>query len=184
MKKISLAGILAASITGCVLQLPAPQDPKPVTAPIKETPTQAPTQPQPQPQPQAPLPAVESSWIDFGVGNGMSYQLKKGSFRFDQDTSGVALAVALGRIVHQDTNQINALQFYVRAAECIKERGMLAMTDVNGQLISQAEFMFSAGTIASNIAETICAVAVDEATKLQKQRPQKPAPSKKIDSAI
>jgi hypothetical protein len=174
MKKIPLVIILATSMAGCVLQLPAPQDAKPAAPQIKE----------PRPQPVAEEPVADSPWIDFGVGNGMSYQLKKGSFRFDQDTAGIALAVALGRIVHQDTHQINALQFYVRAAECIKERGTLAMTDVNGQLFSQAEFMFSAGTIASNIAETICAVAVDEAVKLQQQTPKKSTLPKKIESAI
>ncbi|MGY3172388.1 hypothetical protein ACVWYU_001765 [Pseudomonas sp. TE12234] len=170
MKKIALVGVLVISMAGCVLQLPATQDPKPAVAQVTE--------------PQAQPPAVESQWIDYGIGEGMSYQLKKGSFRFDQDTTGVALAVALGRVVHQNTNKINALQFYVRAAECVQERGTLAMTDVNGAIVAQVEFMFDAGTIASNIAETICTVAMKEASKVRQQTPQKTAPAKPIGSAI
>lgn len=172
MHKLALVTILATSMTGCVLQLPVPQDPKPASVQS--------TAPKPAPEP----PAVESQWIDYGVGEGMDYQLKKGSFRFDQDTSGVALAVALGRVVHQNINRIDALQFYVRAEECLVERGTLAMTDVNGSVVAQVEFMFDTGTIASNIAETICSVAIQEAVKIHQQTPQKTAPTKPKGQAL
>ncbi|HEN8712340.1 TPA: hypothetical protein U8203_002779 [Pseudomonas putida] len=174
MRKAALNSSIAALMVGCI-QLP-PQ----------EVSQQAPqSQERTNPQPVPSKPVIDSGqWIDFGGGNGMSFQLKKGSFRFDQDKGGVVVAVALGRILDQSNGQVSAIQFYVKAQECVNERGSLVMTDVQGAALNQFDFLFDAGNIASSIAETICAVAYEKAAEIQQKNPQKAVPVKPRAPAI
>jgi len=108
----------------------------------------------------------------------MSFQLKRGSFRFDQDTKGVFVAVALGRILNKNNGQITPVQFYVKTQDCVNERGLLIMTDLQGTGLNQFDFIFDAGNIASGIAQAICGVAYEKAAEMQRKSPQKVVPVK------
>lgn len=168
MRRTALISSVAALMVGCI-QLP-PQE-------VGQQPSESQERTNPQPVPPNQI-TDNGRWIDFGGGNGMSFQLKKGSFRFDQDKGGIFVAVALGRVLDQSNGQVSAIQFYVKAQECVNERGSLVMTDVQGAVLNQFDFLFDAGNIASNIAQTICAVAYEKAAEIQQQTPQRVVPVK------
>ncbi|WP_115085321.1 hypothetical protein [Pseudomonas wadenswilerensis] len=174
MRNAALISSIAALMVGCI-QLP-PQE-------VGQQAPQSQEKTNPQPAPSQQI--IDSGqWIDFGGSNEMSFQLKKGSFRFDQDKGGVFVAVALGRILDQSNGQVSAIQFYVTAQECVNERGSLVMTDVQGAALNQFDFLFDAGNIASSIAQTICAVAFKKAAEVQQQNPQRVVPVKPKAPAI
>lgn len=168
MRRIALISSIAALMVGCI-QMP-PQEAR------QQTP-QPPEMTTPPPAPRNQI-IDNDQWIDFGGGNEMSFQLKKGSFRFDQNAKGVFVAVALGRILDKNNGQISPIQFYVKTQDCVNERGLLIMTDLQGTGLNQFDFIFDAGNIASGIAQTICGVAYEKAAEIQRQSPQKVVPVK------
>ncbi|MNJ32039.1 hypothetical protein D3C77_266940 [compost metagenome] len=184
MHKIVLIPFFAASVSGCVLQLPPQQqEPPPATQQVHSSSTTWDAQ-APKPQPQSPPASSDNDWIDFGTSNGMTYQFKKGSFRFDQDTKGNALAVGLGRVFDSTNGQVTAGQWYVPVDDCLREMGSLVMTDIHGAALWRVDFMFDAGNIASNLAQTMCGAAYQKAYELKQQDQRQTKPAKPKGSAI
>lgn len=179
MHKSAFISIAAALISGCVLQLPPQQQDVKNGQQQSPSPTLDTQQPKPEPKPSP----SSSEWIDFGTSQGMTYQAKKGSFRFASGDKGGTLAVALGRILDANSGNVTAGQWYVTIDDCAQQMGSLVMTDTSGAAQWKVDFMFDAGNIASEIAETICGVAYQKAIEL-KEKEQKRAPSKAKGSAI
>jgi len=158
MLKPAALSLSFALLGGCVLQLPAPQQP-----------------PSPLPN-QAKQPSqlkfgdeVPGGWLHVSTMDNNAYQVQAGSFRFDRDTDGKSLAVVIARSVDLSNQRIFIFQWSVATEDCISGRGTLLMHDMKGDLIGHNEFVFKGGNLGSNVAELICGVAVNEAGKQQRQ---------------
>lgn len=105
----------------------------------------------------ASIACAEAMWIDSAESSAHKYSIKGGSFNVTKDKSGAAVAVVTGRSEAKLTNTIKVEKWYVRIADCKKEEGKLITTDLSGKFVSENDFVFGAGSVASAHAETICA---------------------------
>lgn len=171
MCKMAALFALSIAVSGCVLQLPSPVLSAPSPAPLAQSKPDTALQ-------SKPLNSGDSvdGWVQIATIDQNAYQVQEGSFRFDGDTKGNALAVVIVRAINLHSKDISLFQWSVPADDCISGRGALVMHDIQGNLIGNNEFVFGGGTLASLMAETICGVAVKEAKALQKAPSERPAP--------
>ncbi|MBT9571076.1 MAG: hypothetical protein IV106_08205 [Pseudomonas umsongensis] len=159
MRKAALIPFLATMLSGCILQLPAPE-PSSESPKVAATPSKA-ELPKPQPE------ISNIGWTDIGSVDEYRYQIQDGSFRFDKNSNGTALAVVIGRRIITTSQDILLLQWSVSAQDCVNERGSITVYDVNGNPSFQNDFVFGGGTLASIVAETVCAAAMKAAETIQ-----------------
>jgi hypothetical protein len=163
-------------MTGCILQLPAPES-TPISEPAPAHQIRTDSQPVPA-QPSQSEPKANTDWVEVGSAENLAYQIKRGSFRFDRDTSGNYLAVLMGRQIDLTTKDVYFVQWTVRAQDCGIEHGSIYAYGMDGKVLWSNDFVFSGGTIAATIAEAICLLARD-AAGVDSQQPAEKAPKPK-----
>lgn len=99
-------------------------------------------------------------WISLGESNGgLKWEAMPGSFEFSKNRNKSSIAVIAGRVVNSKTTDIQLYKWYVSTADCSKKMGKLVSLGVDGEYQFDSDFMYGSGSVASNIAEFICAVA-------------------------
>jgi len=106
------------------------------------------------------------SWISLDENkDGLKWEAKPGSFEFLKNRNKVPIAVIAGRVVNSKTSDIQLYKWYVSAADCSKKMGKLVSLGVDGEFQFDNDFMYGSGSVASSVAEFICAVADDNIKK-------------------
>lgn len=108
----------------------------------------------------APLSA-EDPWITVGKTAESVFSIKEGSLSIEETKGGEGVAAVLGRVNNSD-GTILIRQWYVSGEHCQREFGKLVTLDTNGNFEFDNDFAFNSGSVASSIAEMICA-AIREA---------------------
>lgn len=111
------------------------------------------------PQDRTSLMAKEVPWITYGTANGMTFQMKTGSFGPGYDLENREIIGGFGRVSREGINQVEILQIYVTLEDCRKKIGTLYAANAQGVPVLKADFMNEGGTVASNMADSLCAVA-------------------------
>ena len=107
-----------------------------------------------------------TKWISLDESmEGLKWEAKPGSFEFSTNRNKVAIAVIAGRVVNPKNSEILLYKWYVSAADCSKKMGKVVSLSVGGEYLFDSDFMYESGTIASTVAEFICAVADDNIKK-------------------
>ncbi|PRA59128.1 MULTISPECIES: hypothetical protein [Pseudomonas] len=108
------------------------------------------------------------SWISLDeTKDGLKWEAKPGSFEFSTNRNKVSVAVIAGRVVNSKTSDIALYKWYVSAADCSKKMGKLVSLGVDGEYQFDNDFMYGSGSVASSVAEFICAVADNNIKKAE-----------------
>jgi len=119
-------------------------------------------------------PKESDLWITLATSTatGTSYSVLKESGQFNKNDNGVPVYVVTGRTVDKN-GDISALMWYVKLEQCVAGKGHLTTTDPLGNFVVGTQYAFGMGTVASQIAETLCNVAEASAADLNKKSPPK-----------
>lgn len=108
------------------------------------------------------------SWISLDeTKDGLKWEAKPGSFELSTNRNKVSVAVIAGRVVNSKTSDIALYKWYVSAADCSKKMGKLVSLGVDGEYQFDNDFMYGSGSVASSVAEFICAVADNNIKKAE-----------------
>lgn len=109
-----------------------------------------------------------TNWISLDeTKDGSKWEAKPGSFEFSTNRNKISVAVIAGRVVNSKTSEIQLYKWYVTAADCSKKMGKLVSLGVDGEYQFDNDFMYGSGSVASSIAEFICAVADNNIKKAE-----------------
>lgn len=111
--------------------------------------------------------ASESDWVLVGDAGGTTWAVQKSSFYLGKNGAGVPIAVVTGRQVDKSTTRIDLQKWYVPLNACAAGSGKLTTTTLDGQFLYENDYLKGAGSVASDIADFICAVY---ALELQQQK--------------
>lgn len=108
--------------------------------------------------------AQASPWIEVSRAQNLVYEARSGSLEYSVTEKTKEPIIALTVRV-RDLRPGGAITFeknYVRAIDCANGRGNVVTTDLDGRARFQTEFMLQGGSVASQIAEIICAAAIHD----------------------
>lgn len=112
--------------------------------------------------------SAETNWISLGeTDEGIKWEAKPGSFEFTTNRNKAPIAVIAGRVVNSKNSGIELYKWYVSAADCSKKMGKIVSLSVGGEYQFDTDFMYGSGSVASGIAEFICAVADNQIKKAE-----------------
>jgi hypothetical protein len=105
----------------------------------------------------ATTPAIaDDNWTLISKSDSKTYEARIGSLRPIFTASGEPAAIILLRVVDIATKTIRFVKHYVRIADCRLGYGKIGEADLSGRPISENQFVFDGGNVASTIAQTIC----------------------------
>lgn len=108
-----------------------------------------------------PLPAVAQDWLPLSEGSTFKFEGRRGTLKFSTNRAGIPVVTAMGRSINKANSNIAFEQWYVTVAECQQGFGTLITTDLNGDVISQNQFVEGGGNVASTLAEMLCGAVKD-----------------------
>lgn len=111
----------------------------------------------------------QTNWIRVAETDDSTWEVKPGSFEVSQTKGKQDIAVVIGRINNSKTKQVTVGKWYVTLYDCSREMGKMVTLDLDGKFRFENDFVFGAGSVATAIAESICAVhAFDVKSRDQK----------------
>jgi hypothetical protein len=99
---------------------------------------------------------ADTRWIRLSESNDMVWEVKPGSLDASRTKGGADIAVVVGRVRHVKNKNVSVYQWYVTLEDCDREMGKVVSLDMDGKFRFETEFVFSAGSVASIMAEAIC----------------------------
>lgn len=105
--------------------------------------------------------AADDNWVVVTSSNINVYSIKKKSVVLEKTKGGTTVVVGLGRSKNIKSTTVSVFQMYVSVADCAKEGGLFVVTDLSGKITGESEFVYSLGTVASDMAELLCDVYKD-----------------------
>lgn len=104
--------------------------------------------------------ADDPNWTKITSNNdGVVWYIKNGSLEFTATKNETPIALVVGRVNWGKNKKINLNKWYVSAEDCAQEMGKVVTLDIGGSYLFETDFVFKAGTVASNLAEVICGIA-------------------------
>lgn len=101
---------------------------------------------------------ADSDWVSVGKDKLSAFDVRVGSYE-ERYVNGKAVYSVLFRYTDNKTKQIELMHWNVTPSDCARKYGSLFATDLtNDQVQLTNAFVFSAGTIASSVAEAICGI--------------------------
>lgn len=105
--------------------------------------------------------ATAQSWVKITESDANTFFVQSGSVRVGENDSGVKVIIGNGKSVVNSTGRITGVQWYVPMSHCVQKRGKLVVTDTVGKYLSENDFIYGLGNIASAIAEILCDVVLE-----------------------
>lgn len=99
----------------------------------------------------------DSLWLAASSSNDTQWDIRRGSLELSKNRKGDDIAVVLGRSTTLSTRNISLRKWYVTFADCDREMGLLVVLSLEGKFVFEADFVFGGGSVASRVAELICA---------------------------
>jgi len=93
------------------------------------------------------------NWTLIASGDTKKYEARIGSLRPVFTEAGEPAVIILIRVTEFATRTITFVRHYVRIADCRAGFGKLGQADLSGRAVSEAEFVFDGGNVASTIAQ-------------------------------
>ena len=106
-------------------------------------------------------------WTLITSSDTKTYEARIGSLRPVFTEAREPAVIILVRVTEFTTRKMTFVRHYVRIADCRAGFGKLGEADLSGRAISEAEFVFDGGNVASTIAQTICIGADLQAQEIQ-----------------
>ncbi|WP_322629592.1 hypothetical protein [Halothiobacillus sp.] len=109
----------------------------------------------------APSANAQSEWRKFQTtpDNNIELDVKFGSMRAETTKEGTTINALTVRVLNKITNTINLEKWYVSSKDCKGKAGELVTAHINGKFMSETDFVFGGGNVASYMAEVICNAA-------------------------
>lgn len=101
--------------------------------------------------------AADDGWTVVASTDTMVWSAKNGSLYTTKNGSGAMVVAVIGRIADSATNTVRLTKWYVPVADCADGLGKVTTTDVSGNFQFDNDFVQGAGTVASGLADAICA---------------------------
>lgn len=105
----------------------------------------------------ASLVQGQTNWIRVAETDDSAWEVKPGSYEAGQTKGKQDIAVVIGRINNSKTKQVTVGKWYVTLSDCSREMGTIVTLDLDGKFRFENDFVFGAGSVATAIAESICA---------------------------
>lgn len=105
--------------------------------------------------------ATAQQWVKITESDSNTFFIQSGTVKFSENDSGVKVVIGNGKSVSNSTGKITGVQWYVPVVHCVQKRGKLVVTDTVGKYLSENDFIYGLGNIASAIAEIMCDVVLD-----------------------
>lgn len=101
-----------------------------------------------------------SSWIQIAASDtgDVSFSAHKGSFEVAKTKDGTVVGSILGQYTIKENNTVYYYKLYASQADCAAGYGQLVLLDTDGTYSSESAFVSKGASIASGIADFICAV--------------------------
>ncbi|WP_156804268.1 hypothetical protein [Rhodanobacter fulvus] len=109
----------------------------------------------------------DSAWVEVSSTDTQTYSVRKGSFEITQTKAGAPIAVVLGQSTGVNTKAVVYRKWYVSKDDCVGGLGKLVILSINGDYAGEIDFVSKGESAASNIADTICSVYLEEIKKQQ-----------------
>jgi len=109
------------------------------------------------------MTSYAQEWVPLSQSGDISYEILAGSIRVIKAEKD-SVVVGTGRVVTLTDNTITAELWAVPIAHCRVKRGVLVVLDVLGEVKSRHSFVYGLGTVAADVAEIMCRVALDAQT--------------------
>lgn len=103
--------------------------------------------------------AEQKDWVKITSSDTCLYEAKTDSLKIARNDGGEVVATIITRQTCSNRSSIDLNISYVRQRDCSRGAGKLVTLDMSGRKLFDNDFVFSARTVASNIAETICMAA-------------------------
>lgn len=101
---------------------------------------------------------ANDGWTLVAESNTVQYSAQNGSFISSQTRGGTEIFVVIGKSHDSTTNQISIEKWYVSVSDCAQGHGNLVTLDIDGNFKFENSYANGGGSVASGIAETICAL--------------------------
>lgn len=99
---------------------------------------------------------AQNDWVSIGGTADVAYHIKAGSLETTLTKAKVPIAVVVCRTTRKSTQEVIVYKWYVTLSDCERKMGQLVSLGVDGAFRFENEFVFSAGNMSSDIAESIC----------------------------
>jgi len=110
----------------------------------------------------ASISAHSQEWIKVAQNdNNVTYSILSKSVKIEKTRNGEFMVIGVGKTSNLVKNTHIGELWYVTAKHCALGLGKLVTLDTAGEFKYENDFVNGLGTVASNIAETLCAVARD-----------------------
>lgn len=109
--------------------------------------------------------AASEGWTNIFTKDGVTWEVRNNSL-------GAAKTAAEEPIFTIDIRAIEGanvtlMTAYVRVQDCVAKRGKLVFVNMSGSFLFENDFMADGGTIASDIATTVCKAGLDAVNAYQ-----------------
>lgn len=110
---------------------------------------------------------AEEGWyvVTQAVQDNTTYSIKLGTGERTQNKQGEPMTVVVGKTAEPRGGRIEVSKWYVTDTDCAREYGHLVVLTVDGAYKFESSFAKGSNSIASGIAETICALTATEQKK-------------------
>ncbi|MDY0148299.1 MAG: hypothetical protein RBR56_09640 [Halothiobacillus sp.] len=114
---------------------------------------------------------AEDGWTNIGISDktNVRYDVRNGSFEVTKTKGDVPIAIVVGRITDPRTSNILVYKWYVPLQACVDKLGTVVSLNVSGEYQFENDFVFGGGNIAAAMGETICGVAEQYFTEINKK---------------
>jgi hypothetical protein len=110
---------------------------------------------------------AQDTWIPVSTSLTHVFEARSGSFEVTAiERTGEPIAAIVVRSRELNGSKIQFAMNYVRLSDCRAGFGKLVVTDFNGRIKYDNDFILDGGNVSSGIAEVLCALAATD-TKTQ-----------------
>lgn len=106
--------------------------------------------------------AYSQEWVKVAESDTNTFHIQAGSSRITNNDDGVKVVAVNGKQTVNATKRIIPVQWYVSVRHCLQKRGKLVVVDTVGKFLSEHDFIFGSGNIASTISEVICRIEFND----------------------
>ena len=99
----------------------------------------------------------QNPWINYTETDNWKYEVKAASFENTKDGGFILM-----RTTNKTNNQMSFYKISMKTSDCKKGLGKTTWQKLNGEILSEFDFVTDGGTIASNIAQVVCNLVLEQ----------------------